>query len=154
MTVVTIALADLDDPRTRALVSAHLSGMRAASPPESVHALEMAGLQHPDVTLWSAEVDDRIAGIAALSRLDDTSGEIKSMRVDEAFLGRGIGRALLHHVMGAARKRGMTRLWLETGSTDEFLAARRLYESEGFIPCGPFGKYRADPFSVFFTRPL
>ncbi|KAA9148980.1 GNAT family N-acetyltransferase [Microbacterium lushaniae] len=152
--MIEITIADLGDPRTLALVSAHLSGMRAASPPDSVHALEVGGLQHPDVTLWSAEVEGRIAGIAALSRLDDTSGEVKSMRVDEAFLGRGIGRALLRHVMGAARERGMTGLWLETGSTAEFDAARRLYESEGFTPCGPFGDYRADPFSVFFTRPL
>lgn len=145
---------DLTDPRTLALIRAHLAGMHASSPPESVHALDVGDLRHPDVTVWSAQADDRIAGIAALKRLDDARGEVKSMRVHEAFLGRGVGRALLRHVMDAARSRGMTSLWLETGSTDDFLPARTLYASEGFVPCGPFGDYALDPFSVFMTRTL
>ena len=48
----------------------------------------------------------------------------------------------------------MTSLWLETGSTAEFLPAKRLYESEGFVECGPFEGYALDPFSIFLTRTL
>ena len=48
----------------------------------------------------------------------------------------------------------MSSLWLETGSTDEFVPAVRLYESEGFTRCGPFEGYADDPFSVFMTRTL
>lgn len=145
---------DLTDARTLALIRAHLAGMHASSPPESVHALDLTRLQRPGVTVWSAEDDGRIAGIAALARLSDTQGELKSMRVDDAFLGRGVGRALLRHVMAAARDRGLTSLWLETGTTDDFLPARRLYASEGFVECGPFGEYGFDPFSTFMTRAL
>ena len=48
----------------------------------------------------------------------------------------------------------MSSLWLETGTTGDFLPAQRLYESEGFVPCGPFEDYAPDPFSVFMTREL
>ena len=76
------------------------------------------------------------------------------MRVAPAFLGRGIGRALLQHLIAESRSRGFSSLWLETGSTPDFLPAVRLYESEGFAVTGPFGDYREDPFSIFMTRTL
>ena len=79
-------------------------------------------------------------------RLDDLSGQ--------AFLGRGVGRALLEHLIREARTMGMASLWLETGSTPEFVPALRLYESAGFVRCGPFDGYAEDPFSVFMTMNL
>jgi putative acetyltransferase len=49
---------------------------------------------------------------------------------------------------------GFSRLSLETGATDPFRSARRLYEKFGFGYCGPFADYRLDPLSVFMTRAL
>jgi len=46
----------------------------------------------------------------------------------------------------------MESLWLETGSTAPFIPALRLYESSGFVRCGPFDGYVDDPFSVFMMR--
>jgi hypothetical protein len=46
------------------------------------------------------------------------------------------------------------RLSLETGSQAAFAPARRLYESFGFEPGGPFAEYVVDPNSVFLTRRL
>ncbi|QKJ21097.1 GNAT family N-acetyltransferase [Microbacterium hominis] len=128
--------------------------MHDSSPAESVHALDAAALTHESISFWSAWEGDRLAGIGALKTLDAARGEIKSMRVDDAFLGHGIGRALLRHIIAQARVRGMTSLWLETGSTPEFAPAVRLYASEGFRECGPFDGYALDPFSVFMTRTL
>ena len=54
------------------------------------------------------------------------------MRTADAALGRGVGKALLDHLVATARDEGMTRLSLETGSTEQFAAAIRLYEREGF----------------------
>lgn len=152
--MLRIEVDDLTDARTLALIAAHLDGMNTLSPPESVHALDISRLRAPGVTVWSAQVDGRLAGVGALQLLDEERGEIKSMRVDEAFLGKGIGRAILRHIMGIARERGLTSLWLETGSSDDFLPARRLYESEGFSACEPFGDYAPDPLSAFYTRAL
>jgi putative acetyltransferase len=40
---------------------------------------------------------------------------------------------------------------LETGTTDDFVAARALYASVGFRPCEPFGDYRPSPYNTFMT---
>ena len=145
-------LDDLMGEQTRALIARHLAGMRASSPAESVHALEIEKLRSPDITFWSVWTGDQIAGCGALKRLDARRGELKSMRVADAFLGRGVGRAILEHLIAEARTRGMETLWLETGSSPPFIPALRLYESAGFVRCGPFDGYVEDPFSVFMTR--
>jgi putative acetyltransferase len=151
---IEIRMDDLAGEATRALIAFHLDGMHDTSPPESVHALDIDGLRHPSVTFWSAWIDGELAGIAALKSIDAERGELKSMRVDDRFRGSGVGRALLRHLIAEARRRGMTSLWLETGSPDDFVPAQRLYESEGFTRCGPFDGYTDDPFSVFMTRTL
>ena len=152
--ILTFCVDDLTGPPTRALVARHLAGMRAITPEESVHALDVDKLRGPDVTFWSVWIGEEIAGCGALKVLDATRGELKSMRVADAFLGQGIGRAILDHLMAEARKRKMESLWLETGSSPPFIPALRLYESAGFIRCGPFEGYQDDPFSVFMTRRL
>lgn len=145
---------DLTSETTQALITSHLAGLHDTSPPESVHALDIDGLRHPAITFWSAWIDGELAGIGALKTLDAERGELKSMRVADRFRGSGVGRAILLHIIAAARDRGMTSLWLETGSPEEFVPAVRLYESEGFTRCGPFEGYADDPFSVFMTRTL
>lgn len=147
-------LDDLSTEPTRALIARHLAGMHANSPPESVHAFDIDKLRQPDVMFWSAWLGEEIAGCGALKRLDAQRGELKSMRVADAFLGRGVGRAMLEHLIAEARKWSMRSLWLETGSSAAFVPALRLYESMGFVRCGPFDGYTDDPFSVFMTREL
>ncbi len=151
---IEIRVDDLAGEAIRALIAFHLDGMHDTSPPESVHALDIDGLRHPSITFWSAWIGGELAGIAALKSIDAERGELKSMRVDDRFRGSGVGRALLRHLIAEARRSGMTSLWLETGSPDDFVPAQRLYESEGFTRYGPFEGYTDDPFSVFMTRAL
>ena len=151
---IEIRVDDLSGDAIRGLIARHLEGMHDTSPPESVHALDIDGLRHPSITFWSAWIDGELAGIGALKTIDAERGELKSMRVDDRFRGSGVGRAILRHIVEAARARGMTSLWLETGSPEDFLPAVRLYESEGFTRCGPFEGYADDPFSVFMTREI
>ena len=61
---------------------------------------------------------------------------------------------MLHHIVDEARRRGLARLSLETGSQPEFAPARQLYASMGFAECEPFAGYKLDPYSVFMTRLL
>jgi putative acetyltransferase len=147
-------LDDLSGEPSRALIVRHLVGMHASSPPESVHAFDVDQLRGADVTFWSAWLEEEIAACGALKRLDALRGELKSMRVADAFLGRGVGRLMLEHLIAEARARGMRSLLLETGSTPPFIPALRLYESAGFARCGPFGAYTDDPFSVFMMRAI
>lgn len=145
---------DLTGAATQALVKLHLAGMHASSPACSVHAFDLDKLRQPGVTFWSGWSGDDLVCMGALKQLDADSGEIKSMRVADAFLGTGAGRAMLNHITAEARKAGLKTLWLETGSTDAFVPAIKLYESAGFTVCGPFADYKLDPFSVFMTREL
>jgi putative acetyltransferase len=145
---------DLTGAEIRALIEHHLAGMHANSPPESVHAFEVDQLRQPGVTFWSAWLGEALVGCGALKRLDARRGELKSMRVADGFIGRGMGRAILNHLVREARALGLSSLWLETGSGPAFAPALGLYERAGFTRTGPFGSYAADPFSVFMTRPL
>jgi putative acetyltransferase len=145
---------DLTGAPIRALIARHLAGMHENSPPESVHALDLDKLRQPNITFWSAWSDNELTGCGALKVLDGERGELKSMRVADAFLGRGIGKAILTHLMSEAQARGMRSLWLETGSAPAFTPALRMYEAAGFTRCGPFESYVDDPFSIFMTLML
>jgi putative acetyltransferase len=151
---LTFTVGDLDSSDVQALLAYHFEQMRSTSPPEACHVLPICGLRDRAVTFWSAREGRQLVGIGALKELDPEHGEVKSMRTSPAALGCGVGRAVLHHLLAQARSRGYRRLSLETGSTEPFVAALRLYESEGFVPCGPFGDYQATPFTRFFSRLL
>jgi putative acetyltransferase len=151
---LAIRIDDVRGEAVIALIASHLDAMHELTPAESVHALGVGALRHPSVTVWSAWRDGGLAGIGALARLDGTHAELKSMRVADAHLGTGVGRALLRHIVDAARRRGVTRISLETGADAGFAAARSLYASEGFVECDPFGDYLPDPLSTFMTRAL
>lgn len=146
-----------DDPRRAdvlALLGEHLSDMYATSPAESVHALDPDALAVPGIDFWTCRDDGELLGCVALKELDAAHAELKSMRTATAARRRGVAAALLDHVVGEARRRGVTRISLETGTQDYFLPARTLYGSRGFRECPPFGDYRLDPSSVFLTLAL
>jgi len=144
----------LTNEQVKALLTGHLAFMSEHSPPESVHALDLAGLRAPDVTFWTAWENDALLGCVALKELDRSHGEIKSMRTADASLRRGVGSAMLQHLIDEARRRRYLPLSLETGSGEAFAPAHALYRKFGFEYCGPFGDYAEDPFSRFMTREL
>lgn len=137
-----------------ALLETHLSFARAASPPEDVHALDVNGLLSPDVTFFSLRDDGTLLGVGALREIDPTHGEIKSMHTAEIARGNGVGGAMLEHLLATARSRGYERVSLETGTMDEFAAARSLYTRAGFEVCPPFADYFVSPHSVCMTLEL
>lgn len=145
---------DLCGPEIRALLQQHFAGMLANSPAGSCHFLDFDGLTADGVGFWSIWLSGELAGCGALKRIDPDHGEIKSMRVADAFRGRGAGYAMLQHILAEARGRGLSRLSLETGSGPAFADAAQLYVRAGFSDCAPFGDYRADPFSRFMTLAL
>ena len=145
---------DLSRPVVHALLQEHLRNMHALGPPESVHALDLDKLRRPGITFWTAWDGELLLGCGALMELDRRHGEVKSMRTPEARRRTGAGRALLTHIVEAARARGYERLSLETGSVAAFAPAHRLYESAGFVRTGPFGEYVEDVNSVFMTLAL
>jgi putative acetyltransferase len=148
---------EVDDPRrddVRALLEQHLAFARAVTPPEDVHALELDGLLDASITFFSLRVDGELLGVGALKLLDPRHAEVKSMHTAPAARRRGVGRAIVDHVLAVAAARGVRRVSLETGAGEAFAPARALYARTGFVPCGPFGQYEASPNSAFMTRSL
>jgi putative acetyltransferase len=145
---------DLSSSATRALVRLHLEGMGAHSPPGSVFALDLTGLTAPNVTVWTVWCGGTIAGIGALKDLGDRTGELKSMRTHPDFLRRGLASALLEHIVGVARSRGMTRLSLETGTGPYFEPALSLYRRRGFVDGDAFADYTRSAFNRFLHLTL
>lgn len=147
----------VDDPRrpdVAALLARHLRFAQTQTPAEHSFALDLDGLLDPAITLFSFREHGRLLGIGAIKRLDPRHAEIKSMHTAEAARGRGIGRALLTHLLEVSRGRGFHRVSLETGTTAAFAPARALYESAGFMPCGPFADYRPSEHNFFMTKGL
>lgn len=149
-----IRLDDLNGPEIAAFLSEHIQDMKAISPPESKHALDLEGLRKPGITFWTAWEDGLLVGCAAIKELDSRHGEIKSMRTSASHRRTGVATSMLQHILREAQARGYERVSLETGSMPFFEPARRLYKAHGFSECGPFADYRLDPNSVFMTKDL
>lgn len=145
---------DLTGTQTRDLLALHLRGMYETSPPEAVFALDLSGLQDPAVTVWGAWHGERLAAIGALKMLGPCEAEVKSMRTHPDFLCRGAAAALLEHVIGTARARGVRRLSLETGRGVPFEPALALYRRRGFADGEPFSDYVPNAFSQFLHLDL
>jgi putative acetyltransferase len=145
---------DLSGDQTRALLALHLAGMNVDSPPGSVFALDLSDLQLPEVTVWTAWREDRIAGIGALKMLQDETAEVKSMRTHPDFLRTGAGSAILERIITVAKSRGVRRLSLETGSGPAFEPALALYRRRGFVNGAPFSDYRQSAFNQFLHLAL
>ncbi|HXQ61347.1 MAG TPA: GNAT family N-acetyltransferase [Acidimicrobiales bacterium] len=146
-----------DDPRAEdvvELLGRHLAFARSHSPPEDVHALDVDGLLDPAVTFFTFRLHGELLGVGALKQLDGWHGEVKSMHTAETARRRGIGRAMVDHLVGIARARGYRRVSLETGSMSAFDPARSLYADAGFESCGPFGGYGPSRNSGFMTLVL
>jgi putative acetyltransferase len=147
----------VDDPRrddVQTVLETHLAFSRMVTPAEGVHVLPLAGLLDPAVTFFSARFDGELVGVGALKQLDAAHAELKSMHTVEAARRRGVGRALVEHLLSVAAHRNYRRVSLETGSIDAFAPARSLYTELGFTPCPPFGEYVGSPTSACMTIEL
>jgi putative acetyltransferase len=140
---------DLAGDQARALLTLHLAGMHATSPPGSVFALDLSGLQAPDVTVWTAWYGERVAAVGALKMLDAETGEVKSMRTHPDFVRMGAAAAILETIIAAASARGARRLSLETGSGPAFDPALAFYRRRGFANGEAFGGYSQSAFNQF-----
>ncbi len=140
---------DLSGASIAAFLEQHIEDMKATSPPESKHALDLEGLRGDDIRFWSVYSGEELLGCGALKELSSTAGEIKSMRTSVSARGCGVASALLQHIIQHAAARGYEKLLLETGSMAFFKPARLLYLKNGFQFREPFGEYREDPNSVF-----
>ena|SRR3982751_4112884 len=97
----------------------------------------------------SAVADGELAGCGGI-KLHPDYGEVKRMYVRPSYRGRGLGKAMLDHLAGCARRQGLEVLRLETGIYQ--VEAIGLYERYGFQRRAPFSDYKVDPMSLYFEK--
>ena len=150
----TIAIDDPYSEDIRALLGVHIAFNQAMTPATN-YTLGVDALAHDSVSLFSYRDHGELLAIGALKQLDEDHGEIKSVHTAEAARGRGIGRALVEHVIAVSRKRGYRTLNLETAPRPAYRPAIALYLRLGFTYCGPFADYPPDnPGSVYMELAL
>lgn len=136
------------------LFQRHTADMHADTPPESIHMMDKGALAAPGIRFFVLREGGQPLAMGAFKRIDAGHAEIKSMHVLAEARGRGLSKAMLDHLIAAARADGFTRLSLETGVQPTFVMARALYARAGFEECPPFEGYWDDPNSVFMTKVL
>ncbi|KAJ5376562.1 GNAT family N-acetyltransferase [Penicillium cosmopolitanum] len=149
-------LIKIDDikstPAVLALISLHVAEINRMV--DSCDVLDVSSLQASNVTFYSAWKGPELMGIGALKELSPTHGEVKSMRTVEIHSRKGVGRAIVEHLINVAKERGYTRLSLETGKDASFENARGFYTNMGFEVCDPYGELPPCPESSFMTLKL
>ncbi len=149
-----ITLGDFQDARVIALLERHLRGMHEHTPSGHVCALDWSGLQRSEISFYTLWDGEELLGCGAIRDLLDGTGEIKSMRTADAHLRKGVAEKILLHLISEARRRGYTRLSLETGSGPAFEPALALYRKHGFVNGAAFSDYKASHFNQFMHLDL
>lgn len=149
-----IRRGNLSDGRILGLLRYHFDKCHEVTPPGSAHVFDVSRLAAPEIDFWAAWDGEELLGVGAMKPLDATHGEVKSMHTAETARRRGVGSAMLTHIIATSRAKGLKRLSLETGSFGYFEPAVALYKSHGFEECPPFADYKLDPNSVFLTREI
>ena len=88
-------------------------------------------------------------GVVAGYTWSDTS-ELKQMWIDEAYRGRGHGRALLNAFVGEATCRGVRRIWVQSHD----FQAPGLYEKAGFGRMAEFEGWPEGHVNVILCKEL
>ena len=145
---------NFDNPEVNELLTKHFVELRAASPEGSAHVLDIPGLKVPSIKFWSLWDDEKLIGCGALKFLDKEHGEFKSIRIHDNFRGKGNGSKIINHLIEEAKKLNITRISIETGASDFFTPARKLFDKCGFKPCPPFAHYKEDINSLYLTKLL
>jgi len=77
-----------------------------------------------------AELDGEVVGMGALLKINNSTVEIKRMRVSKNQQGKGIGRLILNKLEDFARLNKFKRIILDTSVQQ--ISAQRLCEKNGF----------------------
>ena len=132
---VTVRPADLND------VPALLAIEQQA--PHAAHwtPAEYSKLVNAEVVLV-AEEGGRFCGFVCAKTIGD-EWEIENVAVAAEFLRRGVASTLIHELMRRARSNSVSAILLEVRESN--LAARRLYETNGFREVGRRRGYYQSP---------
>ena len=139
-----IVIGQIQHNEAEHLLDASTRYMENLYPAESNHLLEVAELLQPRNHFLGAFIQERAVGCVALIA-KSSHAEINK----RLFVMKSYRRAKIESL---ASRNHIRLLRLETGVSQP--ASTSLYESLGYQHIGPFGKYKADPLSIFMEKSL
>ena len=145
-----IQLGDFNDLQVQNLLRIHLLGMHETSPIENSFALDLTGLQKPNIQFYTLWQDDVLLACGAIQQLSPTHAELKSMRTHPEHLRKGAASQILQHLLEIAEQSQYQKVSLETGTHVSFEPAITLYKKFGFSKGESFSDYEGSEFNQFF----
>jgi GNAT superfamily N-acetyltransferase len=136
----------------RALIAAAVAELAERYDGEQDPAVDLDDLVPPRGAFLVARLDGEPVGCGGVRVVSPGVGEIKRMYVATSVRRRGVGRALLAGLEGAARDLGWTALRLETGLRQPEAIA--LYQATGYERIPDYGHWAGEPLTVCFEKPL
>ncbi|WP_375479955.1 GNAT family N-acetyltransferase [uncultured Jatrophihabitans sp.] len=115
-------------------------------------AIDAAQFSPPAGLFLVGLLDGEPVAMGGWRRLADGSAEIKRMYVRGVARRRGLARALLAELEGAACATGIRHMVLNTGPQQP--AAIAMYEAAGYRPTAAFGHYACQTGALFYRRDL
>jgi ribosomal protein S18 acetylase RimI-like enzyme len=96
--------------------------------------------QDNKISLWVAEVDEKVVGYIAFEIYDDATAEVQLLAVHPEYQNHGIGTQLNTFVLQKMKANGIKLVIVSTGGDESHAPARRSYEKAGYTAL-PLVKY-------------
>lgn len=147
-----IEYLDPDSPEVQALIALSDAYYLDLYPDESNHLESSDDLKKPNVLFVGCRIDGELvaSGAAKIMQDDGNYAEIKRVFVVDDHRGKGLSSQVMCFLETELQSRGVSLFRLETGIKQP--EALGLYRKLGYLERGPFGSYRADPYSVFMEK--
>ena len=84
-----------------------------------------------DSCFWVAKFDKRIVGMVGVQRLNNSSAEIRRLRVRDAYRRKGVGTKLMQHAISFCREKQFLKVVLDVRIERE--PAIKMFDSFGFL---------------------
>ncbi|MGK0297752.1 MAG: putative acetyltransferase [Gammaproteobacteria bacterium] len=140
-----------DDSGIASLITSSYEFMALLYPAESNHSLSIADKKATNCFFIGAFYEDKAVGCGAVQIFDNMDfGEFKMVYVAEDFRRLGISRKIMRQLEDHIVSQDIHIARMETGNKQSETFG--LYSDLGYVECGPFGKYSADPNSVFMEK--
>lgn len=147
-----IEYLDPDSPDVQALLAVSDAYYVDLYPAESNHLESSDDLKKPNVLFAGCRIDGDLVASGAAKIIQDNGSyaEIKRVFVVDDHRGKGLSSKVMRFLETELQGRGVSLFRLETGIKQP--QALGLYRKLGYLERGPFGSYRADPYSVFMEK--
>jgi ribosomal protein S18 acetylase RimI-like enzyme len=95
------------------------------------HLKDLTKLKPPNGIIYLLVVDDNIAGMGSIKKLNEDIGEIQRMYIHPNYRGRGFGKQMLNRLLNDGKDLGCSTFRLSTPKFSK--VAQHIYRSAGFV---------------------